>query len=60
MAGIKVDQFEIFKIGTDIMKMSDWDLTISKDKAMSLNMLVSLFDSQMFELIKQILTERNI
>ena len=60
MAGIKVDQFEVFKIGTDIIKMSDWDLTISKDKAMSLNMLVSLFDSQMFELIKQILTERNI
>ena len=60
MAGIKVDQFEIFKIGTDIIKMSDWDLTISKDKAMSLNMLVSLFDSQMFDLIKQILTERNI
>ena len=60
MAGIKVDQFEVFKIGTDILEMADWDLTISKDKAMSLNMLVSLFDSQMFDLIKQILKEKNV
>ena len=60
MAGIKADQFEIFKIGTDILEMSNWDLTISKDKAMSLNMLVSLFDSQMFDLIRQILIERGI
>lgn len=60
MAGINVKQFEVFKIGTDILKMSDWDLTISKDKAVSLNMLVSLFDSQMFDLIQQILKERNL
>ena len=60
MAGINVKQFQVFKIGTDILKMSNWDLHISKDKAMSLNMLVSLFDSQMFELIRQILAERNI
>lgn len=58
MAGINVKQFQVFKIGTDILKMSNWNLSISKDKAMSLNMLVSLFDSQMFELIKQILKER--
>lgn len=58
MAGINVKQFQVFKIGTDILKMSNWDLRISKDKAMSLNMLISLFDSQMFELIKQILEER--
>lgn len=60
MAGINVKQFQVFKIGTDILKMSNWDLQISKDKAMSLNMLVSLFDSQMFELIRQILEERNL
>lgn len=60
MAGINVRQFQVFKIGTDILKMSNWDLNISKDKAMSLNMLVSLFDSQMFELIRQILEERNL
>ena len=60
MAGINVRQFQVFKIGTDILKMSNWDLHISKDKAMSLNMLVSLFDSQMFELIRQILEERNL
>ena len=58
MAGINVKQFQVFKIGTDILKMADWNLKISKDKAMSLNMLVSLFDSQMFELIRQILEER--
>ena len=60
MAGINVRQFQVFKIGTDILKMSNWDLRISKDKAMSLNLLVSLFDSQMFDLINQILTERGI
>ena len=60
MAGINVKQFEVFKIGTDILKMANWNLTISKDKAMSLNMLVSLFDSQMFDLIQQILRERKI
>lgn len=60
MAGIKANQFEIFKIGTDMLKMNDWDLKISKDKAMSLNLLVSLFDSQMFDLIRQILEERGI
>ena len=32
MAGINVKQFQVFKIGTDILKMSDWDLKISKDK----------------------------
>lgn len=60
MAGIKANQFEIFKIGTDMLKMNDWDLKLSKDKAMSLNLLVSLFDSQMFDLIRQILEERGI
>lgn len=60
MAGINVEQFEVFKIGTDILKMANWDLTISKDKAVSLNMLVSLFDSQMFDLIQQILRERGM
>ena len=60
MAGIKANQFEVFKIGTDMLKMNDWDLKLSKDKAMSLNLLVSLFDSQMFDLIRQILEERGI
>lgn len=60
MAGINVEQFDVYKIGTDILKMSNWDLQITKDKAMSLNMLVSLFDSQMFDLIRQILKERNM
>ena len=35
MAGINVKQFQVFKIGTDILKMADWNLKISKDKAMS-------------------------
>lgn len=60
MAGINVEQFDVYKIGTDILKMSNWDLQITKDKAMSLNMLVSLFDSQMFDLIRKILKERNM
>ena len=60
MAGIRAKQFEVFKIGTDMLMMNNWDLQISKDKAMSLNLLVSLFDSQMFDLINQILKERGI
>ena len=40
MAGINVKQFEVFKIGTDILKMSDWDLTISKEKAKKIGTVI--------------------
>ena len=30
MAGISVPQYEIFKIGTNKLKYSNWNLTISK------------------------------
>ena len=33
MAGIKVPQYEIFKIGTKKLKYNNWDLKITKDEA---------------------------
>ena len=34
MAGISVPQYEIFKIGTNKLKYSNWDLQITKEEAM--------------------------
>lgn len=55
MAGIKVPQYEIFKIGTSKLKYNNWNLTISKDDARKLNELTSLFEAQEFRLIADIL-----
>ena len=33
MAGISVPQYEIFKIGTNKLKYSNWDLQITKEDA---------------------------
>ena len=33
MAGISVPQYEIFKIGTNKLKYSNWDLHITKEEA---------------------------
>lgn len=43
MAGISVPQYEIFKIGTDKLKYSNWNLTITKKEAFRYQELVSLF-----------------
>ena len=32
MAGISVPQYEIFKIGTNKLKYSNWDLTIRSEE----------------------------
>lgn len=57
MAGIKVPQYEIFKIGTDQLKYYHWDLTISKQEASKFNELIALFEAQEFRLIAQILNK---
>jgi hypothetical protein len=57
MAGIKVPQYEIFKIGTKKLKYNNWNLTINKDEAFVLGETVSLFEAQEFRLIANILNK---
>ena len=54
MAGIKVPQYEIFKIGTNKLKHNNWNLDITKDEARDLEELIPLFEAQEFRLIAQI------
>ena len=58
MAGIKVPQYKIFKIESVRFRNSDWNLSLDIKEAMELNEVVSLFDSQLFELIR-IITFKN-
>lgn len=51
MAGINVPQYEIFKIGTDKLKYSDWNLKITKKEAFQFQELVSLFEAQEFRIM---------
>lgn len=55
MAGIKVPQYEIFKIDTIKLKYSNWNLNISKEEARKLNQTIMLFEAQEFRLIADIL-----
>lgn len=51
MAGISVPQYEIFKIGTNKLKYSNWNLTISKKDAFKYQELISLFEAQEFRMM---------
>ena len=51
MAGISVPQYEIFKIGTNKLKYSNWNLTISKKDAFKYQELISLFEAQEFRIM---------
>lgn len=55
MAGIKVPQYDIFKIETKQLKYNNWALDITKDEAYAAGSLVALFESEMFRLIAKIL-----
>lgn len=57
MAGINVPQYDIFKLGTKKLKYYNWDLQITKRDAFKRNEIVSLFESQTFRLIADILEE---
>ena len=60
MAGISVPQYEIFKIGTNKLKYSNWNLTISKKEAFKYQELISLFEAQEFRIMaNKILKEDN-
>ena len=48
MAGIKVPQYEIFKIGTNKLKYYNWDLNISKEEAYKYQECVALFEGRHF------------
>lgn len=55
MAGIKVPQYKIFKIGTKKLKYNNWNLNISKKEAFLLDEIIALFEAQEFRLIAKIL-----
>ena len=60
MAGISVPQYEIFKIGTDKLKYSNWNLTITKKEAFRYQELVSLFEGQEFRIMANKILKKNI
>lgn len=53
MAGISVPQYEIFKIGTNKLKCSNYDLWISKKEAFRYQELISLFEGQHFRIMAE-------
>lgn len=57
MAGIKVPQYEVFKIGTYKLKANNWDLNITRDDAFKLEELISLFEAREFKLIAKIINK---
>lgn len=60
MAGISVPQYEIFKIGTNKLKYSNWKLTITKKEAFKYQELVSLFEAQNFRIVANKILNRKI
>ena len=60
MAGISVPQYEIFKIGTNKLKYSNWDLTISKKEAFKYQELISLFEAQEFRIMANKILNKDI
>ena len=60
MAGIKVPQYDIFKIGTDKLKYSNWNLNISKKDAFKYQELVPLFEGQHFRIMANKILNENI
>ena len=60
MAGISVPQYEIFKIGTNKLKYSNWDLQITKEEAFKYQELISLFEAQEFRIMANKILEKPI
>lgn len=57
LAGIKVKQHKIFKIGTTHLKKNGWNLKLTEEEASSLDEEISLFDSQLFRITTLIINE---
>ena len=60
MAGISVPQYEIFKIGTNKLKYSNWNLTITKNEAFKYQELISLFEAQEFRIMANKILKKDI
>ena len=60
MAGISVPQYEIFKIGTNKLKYSNWNLAISKKEAFKYQELISLFEAQEFRIMANKILKKDI
>lgn len=60
MAGISVPQYEIFKIGTNKLKYSNWNLQITKKEAFKYQELISLFEAQEFRMMANKILEKPI
>ena len=60
MAGISVPQYEIFKIGTNKLKYSNWDLEITKTDAFKYQELISLFEAQEFRIMANKILHKNL
>ena len=57
MAGIKVKQHTIFKIGTTHLRKSGWNLNLTKEEAFYYDEQIKLFDSQLFRITKSIINK---
>lgn len=57
MAGIKVPQHEVYKLGTTKLKASQWDLHITEEEAFKLGETIPLFEARVFRLISKIIKE---
>lgn len=57
MAGIKVPRHEIYKIGTDKLKYSNWNLELTDKDAFMLDEVIDLFQATEFRLIAKILNK---
>lgn len=60
MAGIRIPQYEIFKIGTNKLKYSDWNLQISKEEAFKFQELIPIFESQLFRIMAEQILNKDI
>lgn len=60
MAGINVPQYDIYKLGTDKLKYYDWDFWTNKKEAYKNQELVSLFESQAFRIIANMIIKNDI
>ena len=60
MAGISVPQYEIFKIGTNKLKYSNWNLEITKVDAFKYQELISLFEAQEFRIMANKILRKNL
>ena len=60
MAGISVPQYEIFKIGTDKLKYSGWNIKITKEEAFKYQELIALFEAQEFRIMANKILHKDI